>query len=194
MQIRNTMQRYGALAQLFHWLVALGFVGQFALAWYMEGLPNGPFKIELYNLHKSIGVTILALAVLRIAWRWANPVPPMPEGSARWEVLASRASHVLLYAFLFAQPLSGLIFSLYSSFPTLIYGVSLPSPGAVPWVESAFMAVHYWLSWAILALVGVHVAAALRHHFILRDSVLVRMLPGAGKARDADRSRSATTS
>lgn len=179
MQIRNTMQRYGALAQLFHWVVALGFVAQYALAWYMEDLPNGPFKIELYNLHKSIGVTILAAAVLRIAWRWANPVPPMPKDSAAWEVRAAQASHVLLYLFIFAQPLSGLIFSLYSSFPTIIWGTSLPDPGSSETVQSIFMAVHVYLSWATLALVGLHVAAALRHHIWLKDDVLRRMLPGA---------------
>jgi len=179
MQIRNTRQRYGALAQLFHWLVALGFVGQFALAWYMEGLPNGPFKIELYNLHKSIGVTILAVAVLRVLWRWANPVPPMPAGSAKWEVMASRASHVLLYGLLFAQPITGLLFSLYSSFPTIIWGRSLPDPGTSEAVQDLFMAAHGYLSWAILGLVAVHVAAALRHHLILKDDVLRRMWPGA---------------
>lgn len=179
MQIRNTMQRYGALAQLLHWLVAAGFVVQFALAWYMEDLPNSPAKIELYNLHKSIGVTILAAAVLRLAWRWANPVPPMPPGSARWEELASRASHVLLYALLFAQPLTGLAFSLYSSFPTIVWGVSLPDPGASQTIEDTFKAIHAWLIWPILAVIAVHVAAALRHHFILKDDVLRRMTPGA---------------
>lgn len=185
MQIRNTRQRYGALAQLLHWLVAAGVVVQFALAWYMEGLPDGPYKIELYNLHKSIGVSVLALAVLRLAWRWANPVPAMPPRSPRWEVLAARVSHVLLYVLLFAQPLTGLMFSLYSTFPTIIWGVSLPDPGADKAVEDVFAAIHAYLIWPILALVALHAAAALRHHLILRDDVLRRMLPGARVRSDS---------
>jgi cytochrome b561 len=177
MPLTNTSDRYGWIAQALHWLVALGFVVQFALAWYMDGLPNTPAKIELYNLHKSIGVTILAAAVLRLLWRLANPVPALPAGSPRWEVRAAAASHALLYLFLFAQPLTGLVFSLASSFPTVIWGYTLPDPGASSALEGAFKAVHAWLSWAILALVAVHVLAALRHHWVLGDDVLRRMLP-----------------
>jgi cytochrome b561 len=147
-------------------------------------------QYTLYNLHKSIGVTILALAVVRIAWRVINPVPPMPAGSQRWEELASRASHLLLYAFLFAQPIAGLVFSLASSFPTVIWGWKLPDPGTDKTLEEIFKATHYWLSWAILALVAVHVAAALRHHFIQKDDVLRRMLPGA-RVRQTQRGRPA---
>jgi cytochrome b561 len=135
-------------------------------------------QFTLYNLHKSIGLTILALAVVRIVWRLMNPIPPMPSGSQRWEELASRASHVLLYVLLFAQPIAGLVFSMASSFPTVIWGVTLPDVGNSKPVEEAFKAVHVYLSWAILGLVGIHVAAALRHHFVLKDNVLRRMLPG----------------
>lgn len=177
MQIRNTKTRYGALAQALHWVIALGFVAQFAIAWYAESVQAMQLQFTLYNLHKSIGVTILALAVVRIAWRLINPVPPMPSGSQRWEELASRASHVLLYALLFAQPVAGLAFSMASSFPTVIWGVTVPDVGNSKAVEDIFKAVHYYLSWAILGLVGVHVAAALRHHFLLKDNVLRRMLP-----------------
>ena len=183
MALRNTHDRYGAVAQALHWVVALGFVVQFALAWYMEDLPNTPFKIEMYNLHKSLGVTLLVLAALRLAWRRANPVPPLPPGRPRWEEWASQASHIGLYGLLFLQPLTGLAMALYSPYPSYIWGIKLPRPGAVEAVETAAHTAHFYLKWVILALVAVHVAAALRHHFILRDSVLRRMLPGFPRVR-----------
>jgi len=184
MQLGNTRERYGLVAQTLHWLIALGFVAQFALAWYMEELPNTPFKIELFNLHKSIGVTILALALVRLGWRLANPAPALPEGLPRWEHWAARASHIGLYGVIFAQPITGLVFSLYSTFPSLIWGWKLPDPGASKAVEDAFHAAHFYISWVILALVAVHVLAALRHHVVLGNDVLRRMVPGAGPRKE----------
>jgi cytochrome b561 len=181
MQWRNDRYRYGALAQAFHWVIAAGFVFQFALAWYMEDLPNTPAKIELYNLHKSVGVTLLVLAALRLAWRAFNPAPPLPAGRPAWEELAARASHVALYAVLFAQPITGLAFSLYAEFPTIVWGWTLPDPGFHEATKNAFFAAHFYLSWVVLALVGVHIAAALRHHIALKDDVLLRMLPARGR-------------
>lgn len=189
MQWRNDLTRYGALAQLLHWVIAAGFVFQFALAWYMEDLPNTPGKIELYNLHKSVGVTLLVLAVVRLGWRLANPVPPLPEGRARWEEVAARASHFALYGLLFLQPLTGLVFSLYAEFPTIIWGWTLPDPGHVEGIKNAFFAAHFYLSWVVLALVAVHVLAALRHHVLLKDDVLIRMLPLRRRASRASAQR-----
>ncbi|MBK1696709.1 cytochrome b [Rhodovibrio salinarum] len=177
MQFRNSKARYGVIAQTLHWVITLGFVAQYAIAWYAEGVQAMQLQFTLYNLHKSIGVTILALAVVRIVWRLMNPVPPMPSGSQRWEELASRASHVLLYALLFAQPITGLAFSMASSFPTVIWGYTLPDAGNSEALKDAFNAVHVYLGWATLGLVGLHVVAALRHHFVLKDNVLRRMLP-----------------
>ena len=79
-QWRNTSERYGAVAQTLHWLVALGVVWQLGLGWYMGDLPNTPAKIALYNLHKSTGLTVLALVLVRLAWRSMNPAPPLPAG------------------------------------------------------------------------------------------------------------------
>jgi cytochrome b561 len=179
-RLRNSETHYGAVAQILHWLIALLFVGQFGLAWYMDGLPIGPQKIEMYNLHKSIGLTVLLLAILRLAWRVKNPAPPLPESMAAWEVAAARASHLALYLVLFLQPLSGLVMALAAEFPTTIYGLfNLPDPlGTVPWLKDAMLAVHWWGGWVVIGLVVLHVGAALRHHFWLRDDVLKRMLPG----------------
>jgi len=177
MQLRNDTERYGLIAQVFHWIVVLGIVVQYGLGWYMEDLPNSLYKVEVYNLHKSIGLSVLAVAVLRLLWRWANPVPPLPPGRARWEALAAGASHATLYILIFAQPLTGLGMVLFAQFPSEIWGMPLPKAAPDKAVEDAFKAAHYYLQWIILAVVALHVAAALRHHFVLKDSVLRRMLP-----------------
>lgn len=182
-QWHNTEARYGAVAQAFHWLVAAGVLWQFALGWYMTDLPNTPAKLELYNLHKSTGLTVLGLAVLRLAWRAWSPAPPLPAGRPAWERRAARASHALLYALLFAQPLSGLTLALAAEFPSVIYGAFvLPDPlGHREGLEAAMRATHVYLADAMAVLVLVHAGAALRHHLLLRDDVLRRMLPGAAR-------------
>lgn len=177
MQVRNDSRRYGAVAQALHWVIALGFVAQFGIAWYMDDLPFGPAAMWWFNFHKSIGMTLLALAVLRLAWRAFNPPPPLPAGRPAWEYRAARASHIALYGVLFAQPLTGLTFSLFSEFPNVIWGYTLPNPGHVEWVKDIFMAAHVYLSWVVIALVAIHAGAALRHHFVEKDDVLIRMLP-----------------
>lgn len=181
MGLRNTAERYGAVAQALHWLIALGFAVQFALAYYMTGLPLGPFKVEMYNLHKSIGVTLLVLAVLRLLWRWANPVPALPAGRPAWEHVASQASHAGLYGLILLQPLTGLAQVLYSQFPSVIWGMKLPRIAQDKAMADAFGTAHFYLQWIVIALVAIHAAAALRHHLVLRDDVLVRMLPGRGQ-------------
>ncbi len=174
-------ERYTGVAQLLHWVIAALFVVQFGLAWYMEALPNTPHKVEMFNLHKSFGLTILALAVIRLAWRLRHAAPAPPGHMARWERIASHASHILLYAILFLQPLTGLALSLFSRFPTVVfYSVTIPPIAHVGWLKDATTAAHWYGSWIILGLIGVHVAAAVRHHFFLRDEVLLRMLPGGG--------------
>jgi len=93
LRIRNDGGRYGLAAQGFHWLVAALILATIAVAWYMTGLPLSPEKIKVYNLHKSIGVTILALAVLRLLWRTVfSPAPPLPGDMAAWERRAAHAA------------------------------------------------------------------------------------------------------
>lgn len=188
-QWRNTAERYGAVAQALHWLVALGVVWQFGLGWYMEDLPNTPSKIALYNLHKSTGLTVLALVLVRLAWRWMNPAPPLPAARPAWERAAARTSHALLYMLLLAQPTTGLLLALAAEFPTVIYGAFLlPDPiGTHEPLKDAMTGAHSLLAVAFALLVLVHAGAALRHHLLLRDDVLARMLPGARLRREARR-------
>jgi cytochrome b561 len=177
--IRNDATRYGAVAQAFHWVIAALVFVMFGLGWYMGDLPLGPRKLELYQLHKSIGATIFTLAALRLVWRLRNPAPPLPAHMAPWERIAARASHTLLYAMLFIQPTIGFLQSNAANFPVVVWGV-LPLPALIAPDEplaDRLVDVHEWGARIILFLVLVHIAAALRHHYWLKDDVLRRMLP-----------------
>ncbi|WP_155992429.1 cytochrome b/b6 domain-containing protein [Fodinicurvata fenggangensis] len=172
-------QRYHPVQRALHWLLAFALIGQGIFGLYMVSMANSPQKIEFYNLHKSIGLTILVLVILRLVWRWRHPPPPLPAGMPAWERLAARASHVLLYCLMLAMPASGLVIGFASGFPTVVYGLfNLPSPIEANEELMHFMSsLHFYLATALLLLVLVHAAAALRHHFLLKDTVLRRMLP-----------------
>jgi cytochrome b561 len=177
--IRSDVTRYGAVAQTLHWLIAALVVVMFGLGWYMGDLPLGPRKLELYQLHKSIGLTIFALAVLRLCWRLTHPAPPLPAHMAPWERAAARTSHALLYAMLLIQPMIGFLQSNAANFPVVVWDV-LPLPALIAPDEplaDRLVDVHEWGARIILFLVLLHIAAALRHHFWLKDDVLRRMLP-----------------
>jgi cytochrome b561 len=184
--LRNDLARYGIVAQVLHWLIAALIVVMFGLGWYMGDLPLGQRKFELYQLHKSLGLTILTLAAIRLVWRLFNPAPPLPPAMPRWERAAARVSHALLYAMLFVQPVIGFLQSNAANFPVVWWGV-VPLPpvlGSDEALAETLLGVHQWGSRVLLALVLVHVAAALRHHFVLKDDVLRRMLPLTPAARD----------
>src|SRR5215218_203339 len=110
MQLKNTLTRYGAVAQLFHWVIVVLIITQFVLAKRAEGL-SPVAKIGILATHKSVGITILALALLRLTWRLFNPIPKLPSGTPRWQELAAHASHFLLYALLLIQPMLGWLMS-----------------------------------------------------------------------------------
>jgi cytochrome b561 len=183
--LRNDEARYGAVAQALHWLIAALVVVMFGLGWYMTDLPLGQKKFDFYQLHKSIGITILALAAARLLWRLFNPAPPLPASMRPWERAAARASHALLYLMLFAQPLLGFLQSNAANFPVVWWGAIRLPPliGTHEALAERLLEAHRWNSRLLLALVLVHAGAALRHHFVLRDEVLRRMLPSAPRGR-----------
>lgn len=174
--------RYSAVAIVLHWLIALAIAALVIMGIVMTGLPDTELtrKFALYQWHKSIGVTVLGLSLLRLAWRLTHRPPPLPDNLKPWERLAARATHVGFYVLIIAIPLLGwaMVSASPYNIPTLLYG-------AVPWPHlpvpkagfEAFKAVHVWLAFGTLALLALHVAAALKHHYILRDDVLARMLP-----------------
>lgn len=175
---------YTALAIALHWLLALAILGLFAVGLYMADLPFSPLRLKLYNWHKWAGVIVLALSVLRLLWRLTHRPPALPQAIAqampRWQTRAYHGTHHLLYALFFAVPLIGWAYSSAAGFPVVLFG-QLPLPDLVapskalaelikPW--------HEWSAFALVGLAGLHMAAALKHHFIDRDGLLARMLPG----------------
>ena len=181
------MTRYDTGAIALHWLIAGAIFCTFPLGVYMHELPVSPLKLRLYSYHKWIGVTIFLLALARIAWRLMHRPPPLPAMPA-WQRIAAHASHGLLYLLTLAVPLTGWLFSSASGFQTVYLGL-LPIPDLVAKsrpAADAWKAAHFYLNMTMLALVVLHVAAALKHHFADRDEVLSRMLPGV-KPRGASR-------
>jgi len=179
MTLRNTPRRWGALAQLLHWLVVLLIIAQFTLATLFDDLPAGAKKLTLLARHKSIGITILMLALLRLVWRTRSPGPALPDTLKPYERTLARLTHVLLYVFLFAVPLSGWLMSSARGFPVSWFGF-FQLPDLVPKNKTLYEALvetHETLAWCLYAIVFLHVVAALKHHFIHKDDVLRRMLP-----------------
>ena len=123
MPARNTPDRYGSVAQTLHWLVVALLVIQFTLGKIAENLPLGPDKLGTLARHKSVGITILTLAVMRLAWRSFNPPPPLPP-MPHWQVFAARVSHTALYALLFAMPFTGWMMSSASNYPVSWFGLA----------------------------------------------------------------------
>jgi len=182
MNLRNTEHRYGALAQLLHWSIVALVIVQFVLAEIADDLPTGLEKLATLARHKSVGITILGLAALRLLWRLTNPTPTLAPSTPAWQRVAARASHVGLYALLLLQPLTGWLMSSAKNYPVSWFGI-VTLPDLVAPSESLFETmeeVHEFGATALAALAIVHAAAALKHHFIDRDDVLRRMLPWSG--------------
>jgi cytochrome b561 len=178
MPARNTQLRYGFVAQTLHWTVVALLIVQVTLGKIADNLPLGFEKLVTLARHKSFGITILGLAIIRLAWRWIDsppPPPPMP----RWQHWAANLNHWALYALLFAMPLSGWLMSSASNIPVSWFNlVQLPDfIGPDRALKERFHDLHHLFAWFLYALAGLHVAAALKHQFIDRDGLLFRMLP-----------------
>ncbi len=162
-----------------HWMIALLIFAAFPLGLYMHGLALSPTKLRLFSYHKWIGVTVFLLAVARLAWRLFHRPPDLPAGMRQWERAAALITHGLLYILIFAVPVSGWLMSSATGFQTVWFGL-LPLPdliGKDRELGRLLLEVHEWLNYLMLALVCLHVAAALKHHFMARDDVLAQMLP-----------------
>ena len=152
--------------------------GAFGVGLWMAGLPVGPQRFRAVPWHKAIGIMIFALLLLRLAWRWRHPAPPLPSTMPAWERHAAHASHVLLYVLMLVVPLSGFLMSSALGFSTVVFGLKLPDLlERNRELGDTLKVVHYFLNKTLLALVALHFGAALKHHFIDHDNVLRRMLP-----------------
>lgn len=175
----STTASYTRTAIGLHWLVAVAIVATFGLGLYMHELPFSPDKLKLYSWHKWAGVSIFLLAVARIVWRLAHRPPAPPANIPLWQWRAAEGVHLLLYVLMLAVPLSGWLMSSAKGVPTVWFGV-LPLPDVVgkdTALGDLLASVHKVLNFSMAGLVLIHVGAALKHHLVDRDEVLLRMLP-----------------
>ncbi|MGH8617855.1 MAG: cytochrome b [Burkholderiales bacterium] len=173
-------QRYTTTAILLHWLMFLLIAASFTLGLTMVDLPLSPTKLKYVSWHKWVGVTVFLLAVVRVAWRLGHPPPP--AAIPAWQRRAAAVAHGMLYGLIVATPLSGWIYSSAAGVPTVYLGlVQLPDlVTRDAGLADALKMLHFALTSTLGVLVLVHAAAALKHHFIDRDGVLLRMLPRLG--------------
>ncbi|OUI80523.1 cytochrome B561 [Gluconobacter sp. DsW_056] len=185
------IKRYTGVAIILHWLIAAGILTLIIMGLVMDHLSLDPMWVfQLYQLHKSIGITVMMLIALRIVWRLTHRAPGLPADMKGFERVAAHLTHAALYGLQTLMPLSGWAMVSVSvlGIPTVLYG-TIPWPDLPvlstlqdkPPVEATLKVVHHWGGWFLLALIGLHVAAALRHHFFLNDHVLRQMLPAIGR-------------
>jgi len=183
-------QRYTSPAIALHWLIAIGIVANVALAWIWPNLPDASVRPAI-DAHKSIGITVLGLAIMRLLWRFTHMPPALPTRYQRWEVTASHVTHVLLYVLIIAMPLTGWImdsawkdaathpmywFGLFE-WPRIGFMQSL-EPDLRERMHDLFGALHEYFSWALYALFVAHIAGALKHQWLDGEKELQRMWPG----------------
>ena len=176
--------RYSRVAIALHWIVALLVIGQFALGWLMQEIAKDPpgQRAAAFNFHKSIGLTILALMLLRLGWRLAHRPPAFPSMPA-WQAALARGTHWLLYLTLVALPIVGYLGSEFSGYPVKYFGMALPSwAGKNAPAKELMSLAHLWLSWILAGAVILHLAGVVKHGLIDDDGLLARMGIGAPKA------------
>jgi len=174
--LMNAADRYGNVAKFFHWLIFFLLLGMLVFGYFMDDLPKA-YKAQAYNWHKLTGLTVLSLMLLRLFWKLVNPKPELPFKVGFLEKLAEHSVHGLLYVVVIAMPLAGWIgSSAAGKFPHVgAMELALPIEQSKAVVELAFE-LHELIAIVIMVLVGLHVLAALYHHYILKDNVLKRML------------------
>ncbi len=184
MNTATAPRRFNGFAIFLHWLLALALVGIFSVGLYMADLPFSPQRLKLYNWHKWAGISILTLSAIRLLWRLSHKPPALPQsvtlGMPGWQVTAYHATHVAMYALFFIVPLIGWAYSSAAGFPIVLFGV-LPLPDFVSASKPLAEMIKPWHEYSAFALAGLvllHVAAAVKHHFINKDGLLARMLPG----------------
>ena len=167
------------LTKLLHWLIALLIVSMAVIGLSMGSMANGPDKIAIYALHKSLGITLLALVLVRIGWRLRSGSPAPLPGIPRLQHLLAQLIHGLLYLLLLALPLSGWVMNSASGFPLQWFGLfNLPAlAGRDEALHALATSTHEWLFWGLAVLVLAHAGAAIFHHLFQGDATLVRMLP-----------------
>lgn len=176
MLIKNTNTRFGLVAIVLHWLIAILIIGMITIGLYMVSLPIGLEKLKFYGWHKEYGFLILGLVTIRLLWRFINITPDLAIPA--WEALAARLVHWIFYGFMLALPITGWLLSSAAGLPASFFGLftvpSLIAPDTR--LMHLFQEIHEWLGYSLILLIFLHTAAALKHHFIDKDTILKRMI------------------
>jgi len=178
MQLKNSPQRYGAVSLLLHWGVALTVFGLFGVGlWMMELSYYHPWRQIVPDLHKSIGLTLFVILLLRVLWRFISPPPPPTPNQSRLIQIASKLGHLFLYLLLFAVIICGYLISTAEGDGIVVFGLfTVPALLTISGKAELAGAFHLYLAITLIVLAVLHALAALKHHFIDRDATLVRML------------------
>ena len=182
-QITNSDQRYGLVAIVLHWLMALLLITLLVLGLYMVELPDAGYdtrKIELILYHKELGIAAALLVALRLAWRIGNVLPALVARLPEWQKVTARFVHLSFYALMLALPITGWLMSSAAGIPVSFFGWFY-LPDLISHNEllfRAFIRIHQWLAYALIACLLVHAGAALTHHLLFKDDTLRKMLPG----------------
>ena len=181
MSVTPATTKYTLLMRILHWLIALLILGMIGVGWYMAGLPDDhPTKYDIYPIHKSFGITLLGLVVIRLLVRFFSPIPELPRALAWWEKLLTKTVHFLLYLLMLLVPISGYMMSDFAGFPVEWFGIEIP--GFVEDnMESSQGALdaHGLLPYILLGLIVLHLLGLLKHRFLDKNKdtdVLKRML------------------
>jgi len=183
MPIRNNSQTWGSVSIGLHWLTFILILSLAMLGLIMTDLANGPFKIQVYALHKSFGLTVLALTFIRLLWRLFSTMPEMTANTPKWQEWIAKLTHGLLYVLLFAMPISGWLYNSAAGFPLKYFGLfKLPKlSGYDPQLKQLAGDAHETFFIILALLMLVHTGAALKHHYLDKDNTLTRMLPWLAK-------------
>ncbi len=179
MPLKNSASQYGTVTKAFHWVTAAIVICLLAVGLLMDDLPVGVLKLNVYNLHKSFGITVLVLLIGRICWHIINKKPGPVETLKLWEKNLAAAIHYSLYVLLIAQPLAGWLMSSAAGRAVSVFGLP-PLPDLIEKNQETvrvYKELHGDIGTLIMIVLGLHIAAALKHHFLDKDIVLKRMLP-----------------
>ncbi len=174
---KNTQDQYGCVTKILHWIMAILFIAMFLIAYVMLNIPKSDFRLSLYDMHKSTGLLLLALVVLRLGWKYANLSPDLPVNMSVWQKYAAHGNIICLYLLMLAMPITGMFTSMLSGHDITFYYMATIKPFLTSEIGGVwFSNMHYIFSLILIAIFLLHVAAALHHHFFKKDNILKRML------------------
>lgn len=177
MLIKNTAERFGVVSIFLHWLMAILIIGLLISGFYMTNISLSALKLKLFRWHKEFGMLVLMLVILRLTWRLANITPALLSLPA-WERFAARSVHWLFFGFMFVLPISGWLLSSTAGIPVSFFGLFVFPDFMAPneTMRLLLEEIHEFLAYFLIAVLCLHIAAALKHHFINKDDILRRML------------------